>query len=58
MMQSFLLRSREGRIQKLDMLLKYCVSHGMVVNGRKTKFIVMNRDASDREPFPPCDIII
>ena len=50
--------SRERMIQKLDILLEYCVSHGMVMNESKTKFMVMNGDASDREPFPLGDIII
>ena len=50
--------SRERMTQKLDILLEYCVSHGMVMNESKTKFMVLNGDSSDREPFPLGDIII
>ena len=50
--------SRERMVQKLDILLEYCVSHGMVMNESKTKFFVINGDASDKEPFPLGDILI
>ncbi len=41
--------SRAGMIKKIQLLNEYCVSHGMEVNVRKTKFMVVNGTEADRE---------
>ena len=50
--------SRERLIQKLRFLDIYCDSHGMLVNEDKTKLMVINGDADDRQPIPLQNILI
>ena len=48
--------SREKLIQKLKILDDYCISYGMVLNEKKTKFMAINGDNHDRLPIPMTDI--
>ena len=41
--------SRESLIEKLDVLREYCDEYGMQVNEKKTEFMVINGNKSDRE---------
>ena len=40
--------TRENFIQKIDVLLKFCDDHGMLVNELKTKFMVINHSEEDK----------
>ena len=50
--------SRERLIEKLNILDEYCLTHGMMVNESKTKFMVMNGSDDDCLPIQLSDIIV
>ena len=50
--------SRARLLEKLEILHEYCESHGMLVNQPKTKFMVVNGDAADRQPIGWYGIVI
>ena len=43
--------TRAGMIMKIQPLNQYCTTHGMKMNLGKTKFMVINGLASDKEPI-------
>ena len=50
--------SREKCIEKLGVLMQYCSDSGMVINSKKTKFMVINGADRDKEPIVLRDITI
>ena len=50
--------SRAGMIQKITLLNKFCVSHGMDLNVRKTKFMVLNAEEDDKQPLIVDGVIV
>ena len=50
--------SRERLILKLNILDKYCQTHGMQMNESKTKFMVINGSGSDMLPIKLTDITV
>ena len=50
--------SRERLLVKLDVLHEYCISHGMVINEDKTKFMVINGNEMDRGDIDFHDTVI
>ena len=50
--------SRNSLEAKLGILSEFCVSHGMIMNSSKTKFMAVNGDARDKEPFDIAGFII
>ena len=43
--------SRKKMEEKLDVLVEYCDTYGMVINEKKTKFFVVNGNSRDKEPI-------
>ena len=43
--------SREMCLKKLDAVLDYCEAHGMEINEKKTKFMVINHNNEDQFPL-------
>ena len=41
--------TKEGSLQKLEILKNFCSESGMQINQKKTMFMVINGDKSDRE---------
>ena len=50
--------SREKMVEKLEVLVEYCHSYGMVINEKKTKFFVVNGNDNDRQPIHVRNITI
>ena len=50
--------NRESALHKTQILHDYCESHGMVVNGSKTKFMVINGDDVDKQCIEMGDLKI
>ena len=44
--------TRERLREKLDILHEFCISHGMVINEDKTKFMVIHGNIEDKHPMP------
>ena len=43
--------TRERMAEKLQVLENYCTEYGMIVNESKTKFMAINGDDTDQQPF-------
>ena len=43
--------TRERMAEKLSILEEYCSEYGMIVNEAKTKFMAINGDEEDKQPF-------
>ena len=50
--------SRERLEGKLNMLSEFCISHGMIMNAGKTKFMAINGDNRDKRHFDIAGVII
>ena len=50
--------SRERMAEKLAILESYCTEFGMVVNESKTKFMAINGDDADRQPFALGEFVV
>ena len=50
--------SRNNMIKKIELLNQFCVSHGMVVNARKTKFFVIGGNEEDKSVIRINDLIV
>ena len=43
--------SKQGMKNKIKLMYDFCTSHDMIVNNTKTKFMVVNGNAVDKEPI-------
>ena len=43
--------TKEGMKSKIKILHEFCISHGMIINESKTKFMVVNSSNEDKEPI-------
>ncbi|XP_045124370.1 uncharacterized protein LOC123512192 [Portunus trituberculatus] len=50
--------SRHSMIEKLKILNRFCNTHEMKINVRKTKFFVVNGDDEDKQPIRIDDVVV